>query len=321
VIGRQSIEGLEALTIGGDEPDGLQAEFVPAAGMVGCSLLHRGENLLGLRGGLSRYIEERSTMGIPLLHPWANRLGRERFRVAGGEVDLGLEGLPVSRDPNGLPIHGLLAAASGWTVVRHEASDDGGTLEARFDFAADPGLIAAFPFPHELLLAVRVNGSKLTITTTVTATGEVAVPVSFGFHPYLRLAGVERRDWQIEAPVSERLELAGEMLPTGKLQPIEIQSGPLGSRTFDDGYLAPGDRAPFVLAGGGRRIELRVGEGYRFAQVYAPDDDEVIAFEPMTAPTNALLSGGSDLPLVEPGGSYEATFSIAVLTVPRDSRS
>jgi galactose mutarotase-like enzyme len=55
--------------------------------------------------------------------------------------------------------------------------------------------------------------------------------------------------------------------------------------------------------------------------VYAPDDDEVIAFEPMTAPTNALLSGGSDLPHVEPGGSYEATFSIAVLTVPRDSRS
>jgi galactose mutarotase-like enzyme len=37
----------------------------------------------------------------------------------------------------------------------------------------------------------------------------------------------------------------------------------------------------------------------------------VIAFEPMTAPTNALVSG-RDLPLLEPGGSYEATFSITV---------
>ena len=51
---------------------------------------------------------------------------------------------------------------------------------------------------------------------------------------------------------------------------------------------------------------------YRFAQVYAPADDDVVAFEPMTAPTNALVAGGPDLPLVAPGGRYEAMFSITV---------
>ena len=66
----------------------LEAEFVPEAGMVCSSLRHRGEELLGQRGGLARYVAERSTMGIPLLHPWANRLGAERFEVAGREVDL-----------------------------------------------------------------------------------------------------------------------------------------------------------------------------------------------------------------------------------------
>ncbi len=49
--------------------------------------------------------------------------------------------------------------------------------------------------------------------------------------------------------------------------------------------------------------------GYRFAQVYAPSDDDVIAYEAMTAPTNALVSG-ADLSLLEPGHSYEASFSI-----------
>ena len=57
---------------------------------------------------------------------------------------------------------------------------------------------------------------------------------------------------------------------------------------------------PFVLAGGGRRIELRLGPNYRFFQLYAPSDDDVIAYEAMTAPTNALVSG-ADLPLLEPG--------------------
>jgi hypothetical protein len=38
----------------------------------------------------------------------------------------------------------------------------------------------------------------------------------------------------------------------------------------------------------------------------------VIAYEAMTAPTNALVAGGPDLTLVEPGGRYEAVFSITV---------
>jgi hypothetical protein len=32
----------------------------------------------------------------------------------------------------------------------------------------------------------------------------------------------------------------------------------------------------------------------------------------MTAPTNALVTGGPDLPLVAPGESFSATFSITV---------
>ena len=70
--------------------------------------------------------------------------------------------------------------------------------------------------------------------------------------------------------------------------------------------MAPAE--PFALEGGGRRIEVSLDRGYPYAQVYAPDDDDVIAFEPMTAPTNALVSG-RDLKLIEQGESYEATFS------------
>lgn len=32
----------------------------------------------------------------------------------------------------------------------------------------------------------------------------------------------------------------------------------------------------------------------------------------MTAPTNALMAGGEDLRLIEPGERFEASFSIAV---------
>jgi aldose 1-epimerase len=310
MIGERTVEGVPALTVA--TAAGVEAAFVPSAGMVGCSLLHRGEELLGQRGGLRTYVETRSTMGIPLLHPWANRVGRARFPVAGREVVLDSGSAPIALGPGGLPIHGLLGAAGGWQVDRHETVDDGGVLAASFDFAAHEELMAAFPFPHRVLCEVTLRGATLAVATTVEASGDATVPISFGYHPYLRLPGVHRADWEVEIPVRERLKLDTRMLPTGEREPVAVNSGPLGTRTFDDEYVAPADAVPFVLVGDHRRIELSVGPGYRFAQVYAPADDDVVAFEPMTAPTNALVAGGPDLPLVEPGGRYEAVFSITV---------
>src|SRR5215218_488606 len=163
MIRERTIDGFQAIALSAPE-HGIEAAFVPGAGMVGCSLTHRGEELLGQRGGLATYVANRSTMGIPLLHPWANRLGERRFHVAGREVDVDLADPPASTDPNGLPIHGLLAAAPGWNVSDRDSTDDGGTLAARFDFAADEGLMRAFPFPYELAIEVMLAGPALTIT-------------------------------------------------------------------------------------------------------------------------------------------------------------
>ncbi|HEX8752471.1 MAG TPA: aldose 1-epimerase [Solirubrobacterales bacterium] len=312
MVGERTEEGLAGLTLESEALGGVEATFVPEAGMIGCSLRHRGEELLGQRKGLRGYVESGSTMGIPFLHPWANRLGANRFAIAGRTVDLELDGLHVKRDERGLPIHGLLTAARGWQVERHVETDDGGLLRAVFDFGAHPLLTEAFPFPHRVELEARLAGPQLGIATSVEATGEVAVPISFGFHPYLRLPGVPRVEWVLKAPVRERLELDERMLPTGRREAAGIEAGPLGGRTFDDPFLAPPGDEPFVLSGGGRRIAVTLGEGYPFTQVYAPADTDAVAIEPMTAPTNALVAGGPDLPLVEPGERFVAAFSIEV---------
>ncbi|MFM9126818.1 MAG: hypothetical protein ACKOTA_04515 [Solirubrobacterales bacterium] len=65
------------------------------------------------------------------------------------------------------------------------------------------------------------------------------------------------------------------------------------------------------VSDGVRRITVEMTGGYPFAQLYAPGDLDVICFEPMTAPTNALASGDG-LQVVEPGESFTATFTIAV---------
>jgi galactose mutarotase-like enzyme len=281
--------------------------------MICCSLKHRGEELLGQRNGLRAYVESYSTMGIPFLHPWANRLGGDRFELAGRQVDLTLPGLPLKREEHGLPIHGLLSAARGWRVTRHAELDSGGALAATFDFAAYPHLLEAFPFPHLVEIEATLVEGSLEIQTSVAATGNSAVPVSFGFHPYLVLPGVPRAEWVLEAPVHERVALDDRGLPTGEREPTAIETGPLGDRTYDDAFLAPPPGTAFALAGPDRRVELRMDSGYPFTQIYAPTDLDAVAIEPMTAPADALRTAGPDLTFVPPGETLSASFSISVL--------
>src|SRR5262249_3870132 len=195
VIAERDIDGHTALVLGGEGAEGVEASFVPSAGMVGCSVLHRGDELLGQRGGLARYVADRSTMGIPLARPWANRVADRRFSVAGRTVDLWTHPGLYTLGPKGLPIHGLLAAADGWSVERHEDTPEGARLVSSFDFAAHDDLMAVFPFAHELRIEAGLADGTLSLATTVRATGDESVPIAFGYHPYFRLPDVERSAW------------------------------------------------------------------------------------------------------------------------------
>jgi aldose 1-epimerase len=309
----ESVGGLDGIALISHDHD-LRVAFVPGAGMVGYSLTHRGEELLGQRGGLAAYRERGSSFGIPLLHPWANRLAGTTYALGGRRVELDPERSPIHLDPNGLPIHGILAASPYWEVVGRSPGNGSVALATRLDFGAHEELMAAFPFPHELHVQAELRDDTLTIATIVLPTERVAVPVSFGWHPYLRLPGVPRAEWRVELPVRGRAVLDDLGVPTGEVEAVDIEPGPLGDTTYDDHYVALERPAVFAVEGAGRRIELELGQGYPYAQVYAPDDAEeepYICFEPMTAPVNALISG-EGLRSVPPGGSLRAEFSVRV---------
>lgn len=287
----------------------LQATFVPAAGMICCSLTHAGDELLDARGGLRNYAEHGATMGIPLLHPWANRLSGFQYSAADRTVRLDRQSPLLHRDGNGLPMHGIQPGCLRWRVLGAHAADDGARLSAQLDFT-DPQLLSVFPFAHELQIAAHLRADTLTITTTLRPAGNDPVPVSFGYHPYLRLPNVARAEWFVHLPVRRRVVLDDRQIPTGAAEPVSIPPARLGARSFDAGFDALDQPARFVLAGGGRRVTLELVQGYAFAQIYAPAADAFICFEPMTAPTNALVAGSA--PVVAPGASYTAVFTIRV---------
>lgn len=285
----------------------LEARFAPDANMVGCSLRHRGEELLGLRGGVEDYLQRGKTFGIPLLHPWANRLGDWSYEVSGRRVRLDRDSPLLRADEHGLPIHGTLPAGAPWRLVQATRE----ALWAELDWAADPARMAIFPFAHRLELRAVVDGGVLTIETTVVATGDDPVPLAFAFHPYLAPPGAPREEWEVELPAMAHLTLDDRGLPTGAREPRAAETFTLDDRTYDDAYALDAPRATFAVSDGTRRIAVELEHGFPSAQVFAPPDPKVICFEPMTAPVDALRTH-DDLRSLAPGERERAAFALRV---------
>jgi aldose 1-epimerase len=100
-----------------DASSQLEAAFIPTAGMLCCSLRHRGQELLAHNAGVLAYAQRGKTMGIPLLYPWANRLAAFDYTVSGRAVRLPHDEHLVRCDPNGLPIHGVIGGQLAWELL------------------------------------------------------------------------------------------------------------------------------------------------------------------------------------------------------------
>src|ERR1700719_3462334 len=128
----------------------LEAVFLPRYGMLGASLRHRHVEILRRVQDLEVAAAKGSTAGIPLLHPWANRLAGPRYRTAGREVVLDPSSPLLHFDEHGLTMHGV-----PWSLLAWELT------EARQD------LLAVFPFRHRLELVATLGPDRLTLETTL----------------------------------------------------------------------------------------------------------------------------------------------------------
>ncbi len=302
-----SVDGFATVGIA-SESGALKAHFVPDANMLCHSLTLNGVQLLHPGRGVQAYAQHGKTMGIPLLHPWANRLSRSGYAAAGKEVTLPPPDGRYGLDPNGLPIHGALPGLLRWEVLETGARD---RVSARLDWSA-PELMELFPFAHELRLDALAGDRGLELVTTLRPTGPGAVPVAFGYHPYLCPPGeAPRADWQVSLGASERLVLDDQMIPTGATEPLESRRFALDGQSWDDGLAGLASPPEFSVSAGAQTVTVTFDDGFAYAQVFAPEGQDFICFEPMTAPTNALEDGGA-LTLVAPGDEYRTAFSIAV---------
>jgi galactose mutarotase-like enzyme len=308
-----------SLTITGDDGR-LQATFVPELGMVCPSVVIDGQERVERRRGLDAYRDEGKTLGIPLLYPWGNRLASREFTVADRAVRLPEPGTTIGVDEHGLALHGVQPRLMRWSA----RTDGDAAVEATLGWRA-PELLEIFPFAHSVSYEATAGpGAELHIAVTVRADGGDRVPVAFGLHPYLTLPPGGRSAAQVGLPAAERLLVDDRGIPTGEREPVAAGPVPLERPGgWDDGLVLAGAvragaepqnedgaAAAFAATGSGSQVTVEMLEGVTHAQVFSPPEAEFVCFEPMSAPTNALVSG-EGLRILAPGDALRASFRIA----------
>jgi aldose 1-epimerase len=284
-------------------PDGLEAAFAPQVGMTCCSLQHGGVELIGERYGLTAYAGGGVTMGMSLMHPWADRLSSWSYTACGTTVRLPMSPL-LHTDHWGLPVNGVHPSSHAWVMEQNGAAGGSAWLNAALPFDR-PRQLELFPFPHRLSLHVEVTGCSVCIYVEVEATGHVAVPVCFGYRAYLRReAGAT-----IVLPARRRIVTDERLLPTGATEAMHMRACTVGVDELCEVSSLGADRR-LTIASGTRRLTIEPLDGFPVAHVRAVAREPHVMVEALTAPPDALRH--NRFPVASPGHPYRAALRLSV---------
>jgi aldose 1-epimerase len=298
-------DGYEVVRLGSQ--DALEATFAPQAGMTCCSLRHGGVELIGERLGLDAYASCGITMGISLMHPWANRLSSWKYTACGATVRLPVSPL-LHTDRWGLPVNGVQSCGHAWILQNTGAARESAWLDATLPFDCDPRRLELFPFPHRLYLHAEVTRCCLHISTEIEATGSVPVPVCLGYRVYLRRKQPPH-DATIVLPARRRVVTDERLLPTGATEPLEMSALTLGADELHEVFVLGADRC-LTVTSDARRLTVESLTGFPLAQVRTLASEPHLVIEALAAAPDAL---SRDLfPVATPGRPYRAAIRLLV---------
>jgi galactose mutarotase-like enzyme len=153
----------------------------------------------------------------PLLFPIVGALKGGVYRLGGATY--------------ALPQHGF---ARRRTFDLVEQSGD----RARFRLAEDAETLAVYPFPFALDADYAISGGTLTMAISVTNTGDVDLPASFGFHPAFAWGGGPHHIlFEREEPALLSRIVGGLIGPADRPSPLDGRNLTLVPELFDNDAL------------------------------------------------------------------------------------
>ncbi len=286
----------------------MAATVIPGLGLLGTSLRRDGDEFLALPRSLDDYAKGHTT-GLPLLAPWANRLAGDTYKV--GNLTVDLAGAPrVHRDGQrpAHPRHARRRRRVAGGPAGHRRAQRGAGVAPRRGRAARPARVVPLPpRAHRRAPTRRHHPDR----------GHHRA----GHRPAAGAGGLRLAPLPAPPGHPARLDAGHPAGPAPPGRSTSAASPPgraIAWRPRPSCWAAGPSTtsSPWAAIGGwawpraSTRSACSLDRNYGYVQVYAPAEANLCCLEPMTAPTNALVTGSC--PYVSPGQSFTARFSLTV---------
>jgi aldose 1-epimerase len=252
--------------------------IVPSVGNQAIEMKVKGHNVFRWTyASVADFKAKPGMAGVPFLAPWADILDEQAFYASGKRYAFDME-LGNVRGPR--PGHGFLTTASQWQVTDLGADARSAWVTSRLDVFREPAWMKQFPFAHRITMTYRLRDGVLEVATIIENMSAEPMPVSVGFHPYVKLTDSTRDEWTISVPAKTHWLLAPTKLPTGETEPIERlfpnpQSAELKDYNLDDVFTDlvrdEQGRAHARITGKVQQLEILIGPNFRGLTVWAPN--------------------------------------------------
>jgi len=264
-------------------------EIIPAIGGMLSQLSWSGQDVIKIPFADKFHLETNPYHPSALLSPWVNRVRNGNYSFEGRNYQL-----PINEENLGNAIHGLLARKPFSHLI------EGSKAIVRFKYQSEE---KAYPFPFETCLTYEFDENNVFhMQFEAINTGNGNMPFACGWHPYFKLPEGELSDWNIRFDSLSKFHSDSQMIPLREESYGASQGVNLGQEKLDNVFrLKPLDKHITVFENGKSRLTLEQSSiDFPFLVVFAPENENCLAIEPMTANTDAFNTGDG-LRILAPG--------------------
>jgi len=273
-------------------------EIIPSIGGMLSQLNWSGDDLMKIPFANKFPLATNPYHPSALLSPWVNRVRNGNYSFEGRNYQL-----PINEENLGNAIHGLLARKPFSYQI------EGSKAIIRYAYQAEE---KAYPFPFETTLTYEFDANNVFhLQFEAKNTGDGNMPFACGWHPYFRLPAGELADWTIRFDSISKFHSDSQMIPLREESYDASHGVNLGEETLDNVFrLKPMDKHLTVFENGTTKLTLEQSSNdFPFLVVFAPENENCLAIEPMTANTDAFNTGDG-LRILAPGEKFQSTVKI-----------
>ena len=189
----------------------------------------------------------------------------------------------------GHALHGLMYDCD-FAVVQSGEDAQSAWVELAADYRQDD---SGYPFAYRLNIVYRLDSDGLTVTTRATNTGNRAMPLADGWHPYFTLGG-KVDDWTMQLNSSERLDFDQDLVANGNILPdtrFQMALSMQGIALDNSFVLADFAKPACVLSGEKLQLRIYPDSSYPYLQIYIPATRDSIALENLSGAPDGFNNG------------------------------